>query len=73
MADLTELREKLELMELVDYRKTDQKVYDFKPHPKQLAHLALGGRCRERLLIAGNRCGKTETGAFEAVCHMTGE
>ncbi len=27
---------------------------------------------RERLLIAGNRCGKSEAGAYEMACHLTG-
>ena len=72
MADLTELREKLELMELVDYRKTYQKFYDFKPYAKQQEFLDLGATKRERLLMAGNQLGKTHVGAYEAACHLTG-
>lgn len=45
----------------------------FAPHPKQAEHLALGATKRERLLMANNRAGKTETGAFEVACHLTGE
>lgn len=73
MTDLGVLQEKLELMELLDYRLTYQKFYDFKPYPKQMEFLALGRTKRERLLIAGNQNGKTHTGAFEAACHLTGD
>jgi len=73
MADLKALQEKLELMELLDYRLTYQKFYDFAPYPKQQEFLALGRTKRERLLIAGNQNGKTHTGAFEAACHLTGD
>ena len=31
-----------------------------------------GGAYRERMLMAANRVGKTETAAFEVACHMTG-
>jgi phage terminase large subunit-like protein len=72
MADLKVLQEKLELMELLDYRLTYQKFYDFKPYPKQHDFLAMGRGKRERLLIAGNQNGKTHIGAYEAACHMTG-
>lgn len=45
----------------------------FEPYTKQQDHLALGRTKRERLLMAGNRLGKSETGAFEAACHLTGK
>src|SRR5216684_50578 len=66
------LADALELMELLDYRLTYQKFYDFKPYPKQHDFLAMGSGRRERLLIAGNQNGKTHIGAYEAACHMTG-
>jgi phage terminase large subunit-like protein len=48
------------------------RILSFSPYHKQKVHLALGRTKRERLLMAGNRLGKSETGAFEAACHLTG-
>src|SRR6185312_16228797 len=48
------------------------KIKSFEPYEKQKVHLSLGQTKRERLLMAGNRLGKSETGAFEAACHLTG-
>jgi phage terminase large subunit-like protein len=41
-------------------------------YPKHLEIMALGATKRERLFMAANRVGKTETGAYELVCHLTG-
>jgi phage terminase large subunit-like protein len=70
---LEELRELTEALDVIEYSETFERFRQFKPHPKQQAHLNLGRTRRERLLMAGNRNGKTETGAFEAACHLTGE
>jgi len=76
-AALTPTREELleltEALDVIEYSETFERFKNFKPHPKQKAHIDLGRLRRERLLMAGNRNGKTETGAFEAACHMTGE
>jgi len=66
------MRETLDGLEALDYRLTFQRLLDFKPYQKQLDHLALGATKRERLLMAGNRLGKSETGAYEAALHLTG-
>ena len=73
MADVSQLKEVLETLEAIDYRKTFHRLSYFTPYEKQRKFLALGATKRERLLMAGNRLGKTETGAFEAACHLTGE
>jgi phage terminase large subunit-like protein len=49
-----------------------QRAKFFRPYPKQALFLAAGFTFRERLLMAGNQLGKTETGAFETYCHLTG-
>ena len=67
-----ELREILETLEAIDYRKTYRQFDYFQPYPKQKQFFALGAAKRERLLTAGNQQGKTHAGAFETVCHMTG-
>jgi phage terminase large subunit-like protein len=72
MADLRALTETLEELEALDYRRTYQKFYDFKPYKHQKEFLTAGAAYSERLLIAGNQNGKTHIGAFEVACHMTG-
>jgi len=41
-------------------------------YPKHMEFFADGAHFRERLFQAANRSGKTEAGAFEVVCHLTG-
>lgn len=73
MPDQAELAQILETLEAIDYRKTYRRFDFFQPYAKQGEFLKLGDSKRERLLMAGNRVGKTETGAFEAACHLTGQ
>src|ERR1035441_3965770 len=42
-------------------------------YPRHMEFLAAGATFRERLFMAGNRTGKTETGAYELACHLTGQ
>ena len=56
----------------VDRHKFNRKAF-WTPYAKQLEFFDLGRTCRERLLIAGNQLGKTEAGAFESACHLTGD
>lgn len=42
------------------------------PYEKQEDFHKAGRDVRERLFLAGNRCGKTLSGSFEMVCHLTG-
>lgn len=44
----------------------------FDAYAKQRRFFELGAEQRERLFMAGNQLGKTEAGAFETACHMTG-
>ena len=68
-----ELKEILAGLEALDYRRTYQQFYDFRPYPRQKENfLDAGSAFSERLLIAGNQNGKTHVGAFEVACHMTG-
>jgi phage terminase large subunit-like protein len=41
-------------------------------YPKQLEFFEAGREHRERLLLGGNRVGKTDAGAYEMACHLTG-
>jgi phage terminase large subunit-like protein len=68
-----ELREILEVLEAAVERKTFRRLDFFIPYPKQKEFIRLSATRREVALIAGNRNGKTECGAFAAACHLTGE
>lgn len=66
------LAELLETLEAADARRRFKKLELWRPYPKQRQFLELGKTKRERLLMAGNQNGKSETGAFESACHLTG-
>lgn len=59
------------------YRRIEQYYPDAGPLRRELYHVhtrffAAGLEFRERAIIAGNRIGKSELGAYETVCHLTG-
>lgn len=68
-----DLRKLLEELEVAAARKTFRKFDFFKPYPKQKLFFDLGAIKRERLFMAGNQVGKSESGAFETAVHLTGE
>jgi phage terminase large subunit-like protein len=41
-------------------------------YAKHLEFFKAGAIHKERLFMAGNRCGKTEAGSYEITCHLTG-
>lgn len=47
--------------------------YSYDKYPKHMEFMRLGATHRERLFMAGNRVGKSITGAFELVSHCTGQ
>lgn len=49
-----------------------RKIDFYRPYPKQQEFHDLGATKRERLLMAGNRQGKTYAGAAEMAMHLTG-
>lgn len=67
-----ELKAILAGLQALEYRRTYQRFFQFAPYPKQREFLEYGLTKSERLLDAGNQNGKTEVGAFETACHMTG-
>lgn len=42
-------------------------------YPKHMQFIAAGKTHRERCFLAANRVGKTDLGAYEIACHLTGE
>lgn len=78
--------EKLELLALLEEqerRKAGRKLLTYYPddgplrrelYPKHLEFFAAGAKYRERLMLAGNRVGKTEgVGGYETTLHLTGQ
>src|ERR1035441_8501033 len=51
----------------------DEGPYRRELYPRHMEFLTAGAGFRERLFMAGNRTGKTETGAYELTCHLTGQ
>ena len=68
-----ELQEILDALDLIEERKKYRAKDFFEPYEKQIEFFDLGASKRERMLRAGNQLGKTEGGAFEMACHLTGE
>jgi phage terminase large subunit-like protein len=62
----------LKTLEAQARAKTGAKIKSVRPYPKQAEFMALGATKRERLFLAGNRCGKTYSGAIETTYHLTG-
>lgn len=51
----------------------DRGPYARAGYAKHLEFFAAGATHRERGFVAGNRCGKTESGAYEVSLHLTGQ
>jgi phage terminase large subunit-like protein len=73
--------EKLELLKAIEqkiYVESRRKFYRWFPdktrhlYSKHTSFMSLGATYRQRAYLAANRCGKTETGAFEITCHASG-
>jgi phage terminase large subunit-like protein len=63
----------LRVMEEQARAKRFNKLKSFAPYKKQREFFDLGATHHERLLFAGNQQGKTQAGAYETACHLTGE
>lgn len=56
----------------LEIRKARQRLRTYQPYPKQAEFHAAGALYRERLFLAGNRVGKTQSGGAEAAIHLSG-
>lgn len=77
-------QEQKELLEALEIVANDEKynkfnnmfpetgLYRRELYKKHLNFFRAGAKYRERAFIAGNRIGKSEAGAFETTCHLTG-
>lgn len=62
----------LDLLELEDRERSENKLVHYTPYDKQIDFHTAGAAFAERLLSAGNQLGKTLAGAFEMAMHLTG-
>jgi phage terminase large subunit-like protein len=53
-------------------RRSQNRLPDYRPYPKQAEFHAAGASHRERLLMAGNQLGKTLSASYETAMHLTG-
>ena len=53
-------------------RASQARLGSYRPYPKQQEFHDAGATHRERLFLAGNRCGKTMAGGFETAMHLSG-
>lgn len=67
-----DLRQLATDLEELEKRQRFNRMLYFKPYVKQQLFFDMGSYLRERLLMAGNQLGKSEAGAFETMCHLTG-
>jgi phage terminase large subunit-like protein len=67
------LRQRLELRTEQYRRRERTRLARYRPYPKQAEFHAAGATNRERLFMAGNRCGKTLSGAAEMAMHLSGQ
>lgn len=72
MAEKLTAEERADVLKWVAEQEVLNRLAYFKAYPKQKEFFDLGAKKRERLLMAGNQLGKTEAGAFEVACHLTG-
>jgi phage terminase large subunit-like protein len=70
-----EKRELLDLLEIKQQRKDQNKLRDYAPYPKQKEFHAAGAAAHvlDRLLMAGNQQGKTVSAGYETAMHLTGQ
>ena len=78
----TEKQELIKLLEEKERRANENKFKSYFPtkgpysmdkYPKQMDFFRAGAKFKERAFVAANRSGKTISGAYEMVCHLTGD
>lgn len=63
----------LQAAKALEERQRTRRMDYFRPYALQCVFLTHSKDKRESMLMAGNQLGKTETGAYAAACHLTGE
>lgn len=74
--------QEIAILEEIERRKKTRKLFTYYPdkgplrrelYKKHIQFFKAGAIHQERAAIAGNRCGKTTLGCYEATCHLTGQ
>lgn len=63
----------VELLDAASEAELYSKLQFFEPYPRQLEFFGYGKTHRERCLMAPNRVGKSQGGAYEVALHLTGD
>ena len=71
-ADQTKATDKLTKLKRLEELRRNYTLFFYKPYPKQQEFHDAGYKYRERLLMAGNKLGKTFAAGFEQAMHTTG-
>jgi len=61
-----------QLVKHLDLLKSQTRLEDYRPYPKQVEFHQAGQQARERLLMAANQTGKTWAAGMEVAMHLTG-
>jgi len=72
-AEMGLVKEALAALEGLDRHRTFRKLEYFRPYKKQAEFMRYGKSKRERLFMAGNQLGKSDTGSVETTYHLTGD
>lgn len=73
-AALSRARQRVELrIAAIQYRETHRREFAPAWYPWQMRMFSAGAEHRERMVLAGNRSGKTASAGFEVACHLTGD
>ena len=70
--DRAVIEKKIELIKQIRKRERFNKIELYDPYPFQVKFHGTGIDCNQRLLMAGNRTGKTQSGACETAIHALG-
>ena len=68
-----DLKRKIELITKIRDHETFNAIEYYDPYPYQKRFHDTGANCHQRLLMAGNRIGKSHSGSFETSCHLLGK
>ena len=72
MKSVRNIERQVEILRELKKRERFNAIDQFDPYPFQAAFFETGVHCRQRLLMAGNRVGKSKAGATELTFHLTG-
>jgi len=61
-----------DILKEMEYREKTRRIQEYRPYPFQIKFHEAGDWASQRLLMAANRVGKTESAAAETTYHLTG-